>query len=439
MADASTPQTPSARAEQPGGAPDDAATPDAPDTSGARSHDEHHSDERNRDAHHDESPPPSRLRRLRQKLAVTSSPVGGEPTAPEHLATRLQNRWNRFHQQQAFKRGNVPTVIAFTGYGTTSWVRVLSRVVLAPDEDFLNGHRMNKVVLDGVRGWRNFISAPLAHTDVQVIAGGRTTTVRTDRMGVIDAVVEGEFAPGWQEVTLSIDDDEDVTADVYVCDPDANIGLVSDIDDTVVVTALPRPLLAAWNSFVLDEHARTPTPGMSVLLRRIASEHPKSPVLYLSTGAWNVAQTLTRFLGRNLYPLGPLLLTSWGPTEDRWFRSGQEHKVRQLERLATEFPHVKWILVGDDGQHDPEIYADFARRHPDQVRAVVIRQLTPSEALLAGGRAQQTRYTTPEIPWCYGPDGAALAGQLEDLGILETEFVDVRPAGWRAEIESREE
>ena len=54
--------------------------------------------------------------------------------------------------------------------------------------------------------------------------------------------------------------------------------------------------------------------------------HPGAPVIYLSTGAWNVAPTLTRFLSRNLYPAGPLLLTDWGPTHDRWFRSGREHK-----------------------------------------------------------------------------------------------------------------
>ena len=53
------------------------------------------------------------------------------------------------------------------------------------------------------------------------------------------------------------------------------------------------------------------------------------PVFYLSTGAWNVAPTLTRFLSRNLYPPGALLLTDWGPTTDRWFRSGTGAQARQ--------------------------------------------------------------------------------------------------------------
>ena len=201
---------------------------------------------------------------------------------------------------------------------------------------------------------------------------------------------------------------------------DADFGVVSDIDDTVMVTALPRPFLAAWNTFVLNEHARTPTPGMAVLYERIARTAPTAPVLYLSTGAWNVAPTLSRFLSRNLYPAGPKLLTDWGPTPDRWFRSGREHKRTSLERLAEEFPRIKWLLVGDDGQHDEAIYSEFAHRHPENVRAIAIRQLSVGEAVLAGGRSKTGGQPTPGIPWIYAPDGAGMSAQLEELGIIHS-------------------
>ena len=105
------------------------------------------------------------------------------------------------------------------------------------------------------------------------------------------------------------------TALVFVVDPQTTFGVVSDIDDTVMVTALPRPLLAAWHTFVVNEHARATTPGMPVLYERISSRYPGAPFIYLSTGAWNVAPTLTRFLSRNLYPAGALLLTDWGPQQ----------------------------------------------------------------------------------------------------------------------------
>ncbi|HEY4615456.1 MAG TPA: phosphatase domain-containing protein, partial [Citricoccus sp.] len=214
----------------------------------------------------------------------------------EHIATLLQDRWHRFRYAGAVRRGHEPTVLSFTGYGTTSWIRVFSRVVMAPDDAFENGRRLSRVVEDGLRGWHNFPSPPVPYAEVKVHAGGSTFTVRADRGGVVDALIEVEMEPGWQTVTLTSDGSEAATSDVYIVEDGTVTGVVSDIDDTVVVTYLPRPFLAAWNSFVLDEHARTATPGMAVMLHRLLEQRPTSPVVYLSTGAWNVAQTLSRFL-----------------------------------------------------------------------------------------------------------------------------------------------
>ncbi len=175
-----------------------------------------------------------------------------------------------------------------------------------------------------------------------------------------------------------------------------------------MVTALPRPLLAAWNTFVLDEHARMAVPGMAVLYERLVNANAGAPVFYLSTGAWNVAPALTRFLSRHLYPAGPLLLTDWGPTPDRWFRSGQEHKRTTLGRLAQEFPDVKWLLIGDDGQHDQEIYSEFAHAHPDNVAAGAIPGPSGGpEAVGSGGKT-----------WFTAPDGAGLWSLLRDSDVV---------------------
>jgi phosphatidate phosphatase APP1 len=90
---------------------------------------------------------------------------------------------------------------------------------------------------------------------------------------------------------------------------------------------------------------------MAVLLERLVRDHAGAPVVYLSTGAWNVAPTLQRFLRRHLFP--PERLTDWGPTHDRWFRSGREHKQENLRRLRAS-SRTKWMLLGDDGQHDDD-------------------------------------------------------------------------------------
>ncbi len=341
----------------------------------------------------------------------------GDSSPSQHWLARLEDSWHGWRERRGRRRGLVPTVIPFIGYGNPEWVRVLGRVVLrkpgaAPADRFTN-----------IRGWRSFVSIPVNSTDVQVVAGATTVTIRCDRGGVIDESIAVRLEPGWSSVRLVIDGDE-VAAPVFIVDTEIGFGIISDIDDTVMVTALPRPLLAAWNTFVLDEHARRPVPGMSVFYTRVLQAHQGAPIVYLSTGAWNVAPTLTRFLERNLYPRGALLLTDWGPTLDRWFRSGPDHKARSLERLAEEFPTVSWLLVGDDGQHDERIYGNFAAAHPQNVTAVAIRRLTSGEAVLAGGRSEVEAHAPADIPWVYSRDGAGLLEKLESLGILPTGRAD---------------
>ncbi|MCO7202849.1 DUF2183 domain-containing protein [Microbacterium sp. CnD16-F] len=332
---------------------------------------------------------------------------------------RLEYRFHAWREKRARARGRTATVAAFPGYGSTQWVRVLGRVLIPP-----KAKRRERGDYAGVRGWRSFASVPVAHATVTVTVNGVPHEVTADRGGVIDAVLPATLPPGWQTVTMRVEEAEPVEARVFVVGDDIRFGIISDVDDTVMVTALPRPFVAAWNSFVLNEHARQPVPGMAVLLERLARENPGSPVLYLSTGAWNVAPTLVRFQRRHLFPMGAMLLTDWGPTHDRWFRSGKLHKQESLRRLADEFPDIDWLLIGDDGQHDDEIYTQFTIEHPEQVAAVAIRRLTPAEAVLAGGRTAVDDHSAAGVPWVTGDDGAELLERLTDVDIVR----DVPPS-----------
>lgn len=357
-----------------------------------------------------------------EPVSGDSLPRRGAAVEPiMHRAARIEDAFHEFRARRARKRGFLATVVPYTGYGAPSWVRILGRVVLAKDpRPGSRAERLHRKREESIRGWRSFVSVPLAETTVTVEIEGDRHEVVTDRGGVIDTVIPVQLVPGWHTVRLSTAESTRVfEAPVFIVDPKATFGVISDVDDTVMVTALPRPLLAAWNTFVLDEHARVPTPGMAVLLERLASAHPGAPVIYLSTGAWNVAPTLSRFLSRNLFPAGPLLLTDWGPTHDRWFRSGREHKRTSLERLSQEFPGLKWLLIGDDGQHDEDLYGEFTVAHPDNVSAVAIRQLSSGEAVLAGGRSKAEKHSELSgTPWVYAPDGAGLSEQLTELGLL---------------------
>jgi phosphatidate phosphatase APP1 len=337
-----------------------------------------------------------------------------------HRAARIEDAVHKVLEGWLRKRGWSATVVPYTGYGAPGWVRVMGRVMVSRPDD----GRPRKA--GKVRGWRSFTTVSSKDAPVTVEVAGRRHEAVADRGGFIDTVVKADLEPGWRTVLLSSGDGEPVEAPVRVVDPAARFGVVSDIDDTVMVTILPRPLLAAWNTFVLDEHARAAVPGMAVLYERLTTAHPRAPVFYLSTGAWNVAPALTRFLSRHLYPPGPLLLTDWGPQRDRIFRSGRAHKLAALNRMAEELPWIRWLLIGDDGQHDPEIYRTFAETHPDHVAAVAIRALSPTQAVLAGGLPSPSgnELTTSDRAgkrWFSAPDGAGLWKLLSASGALDAE------------------
>lgn len=316
------------------------------------------------------------------------------------------------------RRRWVPRVEPYTGYGADGWVRVFARAVLAPPGT-ASAQVAERDDPRPVRGWRSFVSVQVPFQPVWISVCGQTHEVHADRGGYLDVVLPADLSPGWHEVGIGVGD-EWVTAPVVVIGPDPGPALLSDVDDTVMVTALPRPLLAFWNAFVLHEHARRPVPGMPELFDRWHRAHPDAPTFYLSTGAWNVAPALRRFLQRHGFPPGPLLLTDWGPTHTGWFRSGRAHKRDSLRRLMAELPQLTWTLVGDDGQHDPYLYAEAVAEHPGRVEVVAIRRLTAAEQVLAHGIPLPMREAgvgdAPVV--ALGGDGHELVLRLVDAGLL---------------------
>jgi phosphatidate phosphatase APP1 len=260
------------------------------------------------------------------------------------------------------------------------------------------------------RGWRQFFTTQVGYLPVTVSIGDVVISTRTDHSGYIDIVAEHHgLTPGWHNATITPAAGEAVTAPVIVVDPRAKWGIVSDVDDTILVTWLPRMLLAAWNSFVLPTDARQAVAGMPELYRHLLSGDPHAPVFYLSTGAWNTAPAMQAFIRTNHLPAGPLLLTDWGPTPTGLFRSGESHKRAQLRNLLITFPDIQWYLIGDDGQHDPFIYDELARDHPSRIRAIALRELNPVEQVLSHGTPSTLENreiaAPPSVPVVRGRDG----------------------------------
>ncbi|WP_340295512.1 phosphatase domain-containing protein, partial [Aquipuribacter hungaricus] len=320
------------------------------------------------------------------------------------------------------------SLVAFPGYAVGDRVRVLGRALLAPPGPV--GDDL------GHRGWRRLLTLEEAGAEVEVVVGGVGHRVRCDENGLLDVSLEVPGGTGGRPVLLRVPGREPVQAPVRVFDARATAGVVCDVDDTVWLTGIRHPWRAAWRTFAQTGADRRPVHGMDDLLRHLVAgaegtpgegsagtedaTTPGIPVVYLSNGPWNMAPPLVRFLARHGFPPGALLMTDWGLTRTRWFRDGQAHKRGTLEQLRRELPQVRWSLVGDDGEHDPELYVEAALAAPAQVAAVLLRQVAPLGGITLCGTDLVDQ--AGGVPVVRAPDGEELLRLLRER---RTEGTDV--------------
>lgn len=154
---------------------------------------------------------------------------------------------------------------------------------------------------------------------------------------------------------------------------DEGMSVISDIDDTVKVTnvANRRELLA--NTLLREFHA---VPGMAQVYQRWRESG--TAFHYVSASPWQLATCLTGFLRGAGLPPGSMHLKLFrlkDSTPLGRLPSRKRSKRRTIENIMADFPRRRFLLVGDSGERDPEVYAEVARRHPDRVAGVAIRQV----------------------------------------------------------------
>ena len=154
---------------------------------------------------------------------------------------------------------------------------------------------------------------------------------------------------------------------------ETGLSVISDIDDTVKVTnvANRRELLA--NTFVREFRA---VPGVVEVYRRW--QDTGSAFHYVSASPWQLADSLCGFLAEAGLPAGSMHLKLFrlkDSTPLGRLPSRKRSKRRTIEKIMDEFPARRFLLVGDSGERDPEVYAAIAKRRPQQVAGIVIRQV----------------------------------------------------------------
>ena len=324
------------------------------------------------------------------------------------------------------RQGRAADVRPLSGFGTDGWLRVRGRVVVGSASPPARA-------LPTVSTWQavranlqQFLTFEVPYAQVRVEVGGRSQVVNADREGYVDTeMTDVPLEPGRSAVTFTPIDPPGPPArgEVHVPDPSVDVVVVSDIDDTIIDSGIAHGLIATVRIALLRAAAtRVPLAGAPVLYRALARDPqrgPDRPFFYLSTSPWNLAGFLWRFLDQHGFPSGPLLLTDWGPGSSGLFRvSTRAHKLGALRRLADRFTGVRFVLLGDSGQEDVEIYTAFAVECPGRVAAVYVRRAGAPPAAKRQ-RIEHCARTLRDlgVPFVLANDSAAMLRHAQDLGL----------------------
>lgn len=194
---------------------------------------------------------------------------------------------------------------------------------------------------------------------------------------------------GWidYEVSIMYKNESITTRDSYIRPHKGNLGIISDIDDTFLVSHTLNPLKKLYvllfkniNKRKIYEDVVTHYQALSTAGRENKEEF--NAFFYVSSSEWNLYRFITKFTEIHKLPKAVLLLKDIKTSLTDFFLTGRgnhNHKFEKIKHILEFYPNLKYVLLGDDSQHDPYLYEAICKIFPVTVKAVYIRQTGTSK------------------------------------------------------------
>ncbi|HEU5016269.1 MAG TPA: phosphatase domain-containing protein [Roseiflexaceae bacterium] len=347
--------------------------------------------------------------------------VGDVETAFDELKARLDARFGTEGLQ----------IVPYDSYGTTTTLWLKGRVLecnnIRPSTD------RDSIWRNLVNTYRRFESDEVPGARVRITCGTTVQEVITDDEGFFDvSLTLPRPVPDtalWHSVAYELLEPQPAhaTGQALIVPENAQLGVISDVDDTVIKTGATSMVQMARTVFLNNARTRLPFPGVAALYQALHQGQAGviNPIFYVSSSPWNLYELLVDFMALQGIPRGPLLLRDWGisqfgfsPTRHR------EHKLLFTERLLGRFPTLPFLLIGDSGQEDPEIYTELVERYPKRILAIYIRNVKPGGERLAALRQLAETVTAHGSALLVADDTLAMARHAADHGWITAGALD---------------
>lgn len=265
-----------------------------------------------------------------------------------------------------------------------------------------------------INSWKNFITKEIGQMKVFLKFLDVEAEAITNKEGYfmfkvpIEKQVEDLDHPAWLTYSVSLNPDQvkryqkqtEVEGEgrVYIYNSKCRYGLISDIDDTLLVTDVST--LFRWRMFYYSVF-------LNPLQRKIFSDGPKTiehlttldsnevPVFYISNSPNNLYYYVRTILDHHAFKQGPVFLRDIGRQLLRPKNFTKGNKYKQAYDLFNAYPHKKFMLLGDAAEADIKIYSELARVFPNRVQLIAIRSLGNKKKDLAILEEKEKSVKTP--------------------------------------------
>lgn len=283
---------------------------------------------------------------------------------------------------------NRPRVKVYHGYGGNGQIVVMGHVLKTsplPRKTYRQNFWTNSMALI-----RLFIVKPIPNARVSITFRGDKTEQVTDEDGFfrLQWSPHSMPAPGWHKVDVVLEEGivkkyhGSVVGEGKIYIPHSRqYAIISDIDDTFLISHSSNLRKRLFVLLTENAYSRKPFDGVVKHYQALAfagtTNNEPNPFFYVSSSEWNLYDYIRDFSEKNELPNGIYLLNRLKRITQAW-KTGQNHhgtKFMRISRILEAFPAQDFILLGDDSQQDPVIYASVAEHFPGQIKAVYLRNV----------------------------------------------------------------
>lgn len=328
-----------------------------------------------------------------------------------------------------------PVIMPYRGFGNGNTVYLKGHVL--DDKVLYETKKADKSRKNMMVMLSRYMSKALPGREVIVTLLGQEFSLKTDKEGYFEATLEleGEVGlEGWVPISYHLTEDKvgentipSVDGEVYFPEANQEYGVISDLDDTIIVSHASKALQKL--NLILFKNAKTRLPFVGVAafydaLRNGPDGQCCNPIFYVSSSEYNLYDFLVDFCEAQDIPKGVFLLQKYKNNLWEILKSGggsHTHKADKIRHLLEVYSDMDFVLIGDSGQRDALLYSRIVEEYPGRIKVVYIRNVSGSSSRIENLNELAKKVQKKGVDMLLVEDTAEAARHALNLGLIKEE------------------